>query len=403
MTSYCLFDNLFFAIRSRVLFQSANLSIALSRRTFKGCFSMKIVIYLLILLMICKLTVIFSGCGSDIGDEDVVEPGPVKFKSARPENGSTIRPDESITVIFTATPENLTTVPGTIDQPKNRTTITGPFPLGDITIELTWMDGTHTLNYTVAPEGMVIIREKEFKMGSDADIAANDEQPVHIVYIDTFFIDTHEVTVGKYKEFIQETGHRDPDWEEVALYAPTDVHPIVSVSWHDAVVYATWAGKRLPTEAEWEKAARGGMIAKTYPWGNLAPNGTQCNFADKNLTHYWWSDKKADDGYAFTAPVGSYPENGYGLFDMAGNVWEWCLDEYDAGFYAVSKGVNPISGANMPQQISESFESVESNRVLRGGAWIVTVNNVRNSTRFMLMPESTNYSVGFRCVMDLTP
>ena len=142
-------------------------------------------------------------------------------------------------------------------------------------------------------------------------------------------------------------------------------------------------------------------MANTYPWGNLAPNGKQCNFADKNLTHYWWSDQKADDGYAFTAPVGSYPENGYGLFDMAGNVWEWCLDEYDAGFYAVSEGINPISGANTPQQISKGFESVESNRVLRGGSWIVTSLNVRSSTRFLLMPESSNYSVGFRCVMDV--
>ena len=401
MTLYCLFDNLFFAVRYRVLFQSVNLSIALSRRTFKGCFSMKIVIYLFTLLMICKLTLIFSGCGSDIGDEDVVEPGPVKFKSARPENGSTIRIDESITVFFTGTPENLTTVPGTIEQPKNRTTITGPFPLGDITIELTWTDGTQTLEYTVVPEDMVLVREGEFQMGSDSEMASDDEQPIHNVFVDSFFMDTHEVTGGEYKQFVEETGHREPEWVKVTQYAPTDQHPIVFVSWHDAMAFAAWAGKRLPTEAEWEKAARGGMIAKTYPWGNLAPNGKQCNFADKNLPHYWWSDKKADDGYAFAAPVGSYPKNGYGLFDMAGNVWEWCLDEYDAGFYAVSEGVNPLSGASTIHEITESFESVESNRVVRGGSWLVTSANVRSSTRFMLMPESTNYSVGFRCVMDL--
>ncbi len=364
---------------------------------------MKIVIYLFTLLMICKLTLIFSGCGSDIGDEDVVELGPVKFKSARPENGSTVHPDESITVIFTGTPENLTTVPGTIDQPKNRTTITGPFPLGDLTIELTWTDGTQTLEYTVVPEGMVMIRGGEFQMGSDSDDAAEDEHPVHTVFVGSFLMDINEVTVKDYRKFVEETGHPAPDWDAVSEYAPTDEHPIVLVSWHDAMTFAAWAGKRLPTEAEWEKAARGGLKAKTYPWGTLAPNGKQCNFADKNLTHYWWSDKKADDGYTFTAPVGSYPENGYGLFDMAGNVWEWCLDEYDADFYAVSQTGNPFSGANAIQEISESFERVESNRVLRGGSWIVTSANVRVSARFMLMPGSTNYSVGFRCVMDLTP
>ena len=349
----------------------------------------------------CLFLIIFLGCGSDTGDEDVVEPGPVKFRYARPENGSTLDPDGSITVYFTATPENLTVEPGTVDGDKSRVTITGPFPLGDITIELTWTDGTQTLEYTVAPEGMVMVSEGEFQMGSDSEEAAKDEKPIHTVFVDTFFMDTQEVTVGEYKKFVEATGHREPEWGEIAPYAPTDRHPIVLVSWHDAMAYAKWAGKRLPTEAEWEKAARGGSVAKTYPWGNLTPKGKQCNFADKNLTHYWWADKKADDGYTFTAPVGSYPENDYGLFDMAGNVLEWCLDEYEAGFYAVSEGVNPISGANTPQEVIESFESVESNRVLRGGSWLVTAANVRNSTRFMLMPESTNYSVGFRCVMDL--
>ena len=362
---------------------------------------MKTPINLFVFTTIYLFLITFLGCGSDTGDEEVVELGPVKFKSARPENGSTIHPDESIIAIFTGTPENLTTVPGTIEQPKNRTTITGPFTLGDITIELTWADGTQTLEYTVVPEGMVMIREGEFQMGNDSEAAADNEKPVHTVFLDSFLIDTQEVTVKEYREFVEETGHPPPDWEIVSEYAPTDKHPIVNVSWHDAMTFAAWAGKRLPTEAEWEKAARGGSVAKIYPWGNLTPNGKQCNFADKNLTHYWWADKKADDGYAFTAPVGSYPKNGYGLFDMGGNVWEWCLDEYDAGFYTVSEGVNPISGANTPQEVIESFESVESNRVLRGGSWLVTAPNVRNSTRFMLMPESTNYSVGFRCVMNL--
>ncbi len=363
---------------------------------------MKTAISLFVSMTICFFLITFLGCGSDTGDEDVVEPGPVKFRYARPENGSTLDPNGSVTVYFTATPENLTVEPGTVDVDQNRGIITGPFSLGDIiTIRLTWTDGTQTLEYTVVPEGMVMVSGGEFQMGSDSVEAAKDEKPVHTVFVATFFMDTHEVTVGEYKQFVEATGHREPEWGEIAPYAPTDQHPIVLVSWHDAMAYATWAGKRLPTEAEWEKASRGGSVARTYPWGNLTPTGNQCNFADKNLTHYWWADKKADDGYTFTAPVGSYPKNSYGLFDMAGNVWEWCLDEYDAGFYAVSEGVNPISGANTPQQISESFESVESNRVLRSGSWLVTAANVRSSTRFFLPPESTNYSVGFRCVMDL--
>ncbi len=302
---------------------------------------------------------------------------------------------------FNATPENLTVEPGTVDDTKSRIIITGPFPLGDLAIELIWTEGTQILEYTVTPEGMVMIREGEFQMGSDSEMATDDEQPVHTVFVDTFFMDTHEVTVAEYRRFVEATGHQEPEWREIALYAPTDQHPIVFVSWHDAMAFATWAGKRLPTEAEWEKAARGGLIAKIYPWGDTAPKGKQCNFADKNLTHYWWADEKVDDGYTFTAPVGSYPRNDYGLFDMAGNVWEWCLDEYDAEFYAISQVDNPFSGTNTIRELSESFESVESNRVVRGGSWIVTAANVRNSTRFTLMPESTNYTVGFRCVQDL--
>ena len=361
---------------------------------------MKKTINLLVSLIINLLLIAFLSCGLDTEDE-VVEPGPVEFKAASPESGSTIRPGESIIVFFSDPPKNLKVIPGTVIGPKSKITISGPFPLGDLSIELTWTDGTQTLEYTIIPEGMVMIRGGEFQMGSDLEIALDDERPVHTVFVDSFLMDPYEVTVGEYRQFVGQTGHREPDWEQIARYAPTDQHPIPYVSWHDAMAYATWVDKRLPTEAEWEKAARGGMIAKTYPWGNITPTGTQCNFADKNLSQYWWADKEVDDGYAFTAPVGSYRENGYGLFDMAGNVWEWCLDEYDASFYGVSQTENPLSGANTAQEIIGSFESVESDRVLRGGSWLVTSGNVRNSTRFMLNPVSTNYSIGFRCVKDL--
>ena len=359
---------------------------------------MKLVYYLSLTVLVCSIL----SCGSDTEDEQVVEPQTVKFRSAQPENGSIIRPDDSVFAVFFGTPENLTVSLGTlVGTPKSRTTVSGPFPLGDFTIELTWTDGTQILEYTVVPEGMIMVREAEFQMGSDSEDAAENEKPVHTVFVDTFFMDTHEVTVGEYKQFVEATGHREPEWGEIALYAPTDQHPIVYVSWYDAMSFAKWVGKRLPTEAEWEKAARGGSVSRTYPWGNISPDGKQCNFADKNLTQYWWVDKEADDGYPFTAPVGTYPENRFGLFDMSGNVLEWCLDEFDNEFYAISTKDNPISGQNTIQEISEDYETVQSNRVLRGGSWIVTAKNVRNSTRFFLPPESKNNTVGFRCVMDL--
>lgn len=362
---------------------------------------MKTPVPLFVFTTTCLFLFTLLSCGLDTDDEDVVEPGPVEFKAARPASGSILRPGESIIVYFSAPPENLTVEPGTVSGSGIRVTITGAFSLGSLTVELTWTDGTQTLEYTVIPKGMILIREGNFQRGSDSEMASDDEQPIHNVFVDSFFIDEHEVTVGEYKSFVETTGHQEPDWQEILPYAPTDQHPIVYVSWHDAMAYAMWVGKRLPTEAEWEKAARGGLIAKTYPWGNISPQDSRCNFADKNLTLYWWSDKNADDGYAFTAPVGSYPENDYGLFDMAGNVLEWCLDRYNPDFYTISQEDNPFSGTNTVHEISKNFESVQSNRVLRGGSWIVTANNVRNSTRFFLPPESKSNTVGFRCAVGL--
>ena len=255
------------------------------------------------------------------------------------------------------------------------------------------------------PVGMVLIPEGPFDMGSTANNANIDEQPVHTVYMDAFYMDRREVTVREYRKFVEETGHRAPDWEQVAIYSPTDDHPIVFVSWHDAMAYAKWIGKRLPTEAEWEKAARGKLAGKIYPWGNLAPTvaiaTVKCNFADKNLAHYWWADKEVDDGYVYTAPVGSYPRNGYGLYDMAGNVLEWCLDEYDLDFYEISPSANPVSGADTVAEISDTFASVQSPRVLRGGSWLVNARGIRNAARSLLNPSSTSSSVGFRCAKAL--
>ncbi len=335
-----------------------------------------------------------------------VKPAPVQIVSVNPLRESLLLPDTILIVTFNGNPKHLSVTPGEVQVSGKIATISGPFPRGELNLVMKWDTGTHTLAYTVelpVPDRMALIPEGEFEMGSNVGEANDDERPVHTVYLDAFYIDIHEVTVGEYRGFVQQTGHRMPDWDEISRYSPTDQHPIVFVSWHDAMAYAKWKGKRLPTEAEWEKAARGGVPEQTYPWGNTVPDGKQCNFADKNLAHFWWADEQADDGHARTASVGNYPDNEYGLYDMAGNVWEWCLDEYDAGFYAVSPRTNPISGIDTMEGIVDTFPSVLSPRVLRGGSWLVTVHGVRNAVRFRLDPANLNNSVGFRCVMDLPP
>ena len=234
---------------------------------------------------------------------------------------------------------------------------------------------------------MVLIPAGEFLMGSYDTVDQHIEKPQHTVYLDAFYIDKYEVTIGQYKQFLVATGHRSlPDW--VSQYSPTDQHPVVGVNWHDAMAYARWTGKRLPTEAEWEKAAQGGFVDKTYPWG--------CTFPDANKANY-------DKNVGKTTPVGSYPSNGYGLYDMAGNVWEWCLDEYNPTFYANSPYRNPIASGVSIQEFISNIANVPFPAVFRGAAWSSSSRQLRTSYRYFNRSLDISTDVGFRCAMSVTP
>ena len=243
---------------------------------------------------------------------------------------------------------------------------------------------------TAGPDGMVLISAGSFEMGSaDADADA-DERPVHTVHLDAFYMDVYEVTNAEFKEFVDatpgllkiiedefgDTGNLS-HWDGTDYPAGRADHPVVNVSWYAALAYAEWAGKRLPTEAEWEYAARGGLAGQKYPWGDtITPN--DANYAN-NVGN--------------TTPVGQYPANRYGLYDMAGNVWEWCLDEYDAVFYAAS--------ANSQNPIASGVE--DSDRVLRGGSWRDSASYLRVADRTRSSPSDANSFTGFRCVRPVAP
>jgi formylglycine-generating enzyme required for sulfatase activity len=216
------------------------------------------------------------------------------------------------------------------------------------------------------PDGLLLIHGGKFLMGStDGDF---DEKPAHEVAVKSFYMDVHEVTNAQYKVFAEATSRPLPLFWQPQIDKPDE--PVVGVTWHDAQAYAAWAGKRLPTEAEWEYAARGGKRGGNYPWGDCLDNGL-ANFKSFGIL-----------------PVKSFPANGYGLYDMTGNVWEWCSDWYGADFYAVSPAANPAG----------TVDGVL--KVLRGGAWYCGPDEVRVSNRFYAMPDAKSFNIGFRCVKD---
>jgi formylglycine-generating enzyme required for sulfatase activity len=311
---------------------------------------------------------------------------------------------------------------------------------------------------TGSAKGMVWIEGGTFLMGADNKQARQDEYPKHQVTVKGFYMDTHEVTNAQFRQFVEATGYittaeKKPDWEELKKQLPpgtpkpsddvlvasslvftppsepiqlTNVsqwwswvagadwqhpegpssnlqgkeqHPVVHISWDDAVAYAQWAGKRLPTEAEWEWAARGGQKDNIYPWGN--ENIDQGNVKANSWQGQFPNNNTQRDAFYGLSPVASFAPNAYGLYDMAGNVWEWCSDWYHAKYYqTVSNGVNN------PQGPSASFDPDEPTvpkKVVRGGSYLCNdsyCSGYRVAARMKSSRDTGLSHTGFRCVMD---
>jgi formylglycine-generating enzyme required for sulfatase activity len=228
---------------------------------------------------------------------------------------------------------------------------------------------------------MVQIPAGEFWMGVDGVIGLEDERPRHKVWLDAYAMDRHEVTTGQYARFLAATGRKPPWlWETVN----PDLHgdrPVIGVDWEDADAYCRWAGKRLPTEAEWEKAARG-TDGRNFPWGNQPPTAELANHALGARFSYSQA----------LMPVGHYEKgrSPYGLDDMAGNVWEWVQDWYDGSYYEQSPERNPTG----PEQ--------GQLKVLRGGSWSELPKYLLTYGRFKLPPGTRNSYTGFRCAKSVT-
>jgi len=269
-------------------------------------------------------------------------------------------------------------------------------------------------------------------MGSDGGegAAADGEGPTHEIELAPFLIDRTTVSNADFARFVADTGHQTDaevlGWSFVFhLHLPDDFpptraaacapwwrhvdganwmrpdgpqssiedrldHPVVHVSWNDAAAYARWAGSRLPTEAEWEYAARGGLVKCLYPWGNeLTPNGEhRCNVWQGQFP----IANTGDDGFIGTAPIRSYQPNGYGLYNMSGNVWEWCADWFSPTYYAQSPRRDPQGPPS------------GSARVIRGGSYLCHssyCNRYRVAARSHNTPDSSTGHMGFRCVRDL--
>ena len=234
-----------------------------------------------------------------------------------------------------------------------------------------------------SPQGMVYVPAGEFAMGrayaTEDDetgmrpLILRDDRPAHTVRLDAFWMDATEVTHSAYEAFVEAQAHRTPyHWAGGRMPAGRGEHPIHNVDWEDASAYCRWQGKRLPTEAEWERAARGGLEGERYPWGADKPDAGKARYA-------------TPDG---PAPVAQHPANGFGLHDMAGGVAEWCQDWFERTYYADSPEENPRGPAEGMY------------RIVRGGAWSDGPNRITVYFRNWIRPNQRTPNLGFRCVRD---
>jgi formylglycine-generating enzyme required for sulfatase activity len=308
---------------------------------------------------------------------------------------------------------------------------------------------------------MVLIPAGTFMMGAEGELALKREFPKHPVQVNSFYMDSHEVTNAEFKEFVEATGYKTIAekaivWEDLKKQLPPgtpkppdsnlqpgslvftpregivdlsnyyqwwgwvnsadwkhpsgpdssiegkDNHPVVHIALADAKAYAKWAGKRLPTEAEWEWAARGNLKNATYPWGdkdvNEAPyecNSFQGTFPNTNTVA---------DGFETTAPIGSFKPNGFGLYDMAGNVWEITSDLYDINYYATLSTTETTINPQGPNKSNDPNSPYAQHTVIKGGSFLCNDSycaSYRVSARMPLETDSAMNHVGFRCVKDV--
>tara|TARA_B100001093_G_scaffold450775_1_gene457786 strand:- start:7 stop:1071 length:1065 start_codon:yes stop_codon:yes gene_type:complete len=308
-------------------------------------------------------------------------------------------------------------------------------------------------------KGMVLVQGGEFMMGGDGPDAKQDELPKHKVLVNSFWMDESEVTNDQFQEFIDATGYvttaeKPIDWNEIkdmlppgtpkphdSLLAPSSLiffetktedltdftqwwklkrntnwkqpfgenstinekgnHPVIHISWDDAQEYCNWAGKRLPTEAEFEYASRGGLENNLYSWGNepinkgiLKANVWEGKFPSTN---------KTNDNFYYTAPVKSFEPNQYGLYDMAGNVWEWCSDWYHYEYYNMVAS-DILKNPTGPSNSYDPMEPYSPKKVIRGGSFLCNdsyCSGFRNSMRMKSTADSSSLHTGFRTVMDV--
>jgi len=317
-----------------------------------------------------------------------------------------------------------------------------------------------TQNFPETYQGKKLIPGGKFSMGAQVEGEYRREYPPHDVYVDAFYIDSTEVTNAQFLEFTKQTGYittaeKDVDWNELKRQLPPGTpkpademlmsgslvfdppegevdlrnhfqwwswktgaswrnilgkdaadsikmnHPVVQVSFYDAEAYCVWKGGRLPTEAEWERAARGGLDGKRFVWGDEDPvedptraNIWQGKFPVQNL---------GEDGFLTTAPVASFDENGYGLYDMSGNVWEWCSDLFNEAYYESLEGLKICRNPRGPDKSFDSRDPYAIKRVIKGGSYLCHESyceNYRPSAREGSSEDTGMPHVGFRCVLD---